>query len=320
MKKRVVGVIGLGHVGAHVAFNLGMMGIADEVLLCDPNDKKARSEQQDLMDAVRFMPRRVVYTRATYEELGRADIIVNAIGNIDLCATGNRDDEMIFTAVEVYNFIPKIMKGGFNGFFVNITNPCDVITHIIADRSGLPKNHVIGTGTGLDTSRLLHWLTVQTGIDPHSISAYMMGEHGNAQMTPWSQVSFGGKPLADMDPNDPRFQFDRAQATKDAIRGGWVTYSGKHCTEYGISSIGATLVKAIYHDEKLIWPCSAYFDGEYGEHDVYCGVPCIIGADGAEEIVEFNLTDEELKAFKHCCETVRQNTIKAYKIIEEANK
>jgi L-lactate dehydrogenase len=315
LRKRVVGVIGQGHVGAHVAFNLGMMGIADEVLLCDVNDKKAASEEQDLMDAMSFMPHRVEYKLASYEDLGRCDIIVNAAGKVLLCGTGNRDDEMNFTCPEVYNYIPKVMKGGFNGIFVNITNPCDVITNIIAEQSGLPKNHVLGTGTGLDTARLLHWLTKRTGISPSSISAYMIGEHGNAQMTPWSQVSFGGKRLDDMPADDPRFNFDRDEAQTNAIRGGWVTFAGKRCTEYGISSIAATLVRAIYQDEKLIWPCSAWLDGQYGESGIYIGVPCVIGSDGVEEVVELPLPEDEMTKFKQCCETVRNNITRSRKVI-----
>ena len=135
-KKRIVGVIGVGHVGAHVAFNLGMMGIADEVLLCDKNEGKIISERQDLMDAVKFMPHRVEYKLAKYDELKDCDVIVNSTGNIALCATGNRDDEMNFTAVQVADYIPKVIAGGFHGIIVNITNPCDVITYLIAEKSG----------------------------------------------------------------------------------------------------------------------------------------------------------------------------------------
>lgn len=122
-KKRVVGVIGLGHVGAHVAFNLGVLGIADEVKLCDVKSEKLVSERQDMMDAVMFMPHRVNYTIASYEELADCDVIVNAIGDITLCASGNRDDEMHFTVPQVADYIPKVMAGGFQGIIINITNP-----------------------------------------------------------------------------------------------------------------------------------------------------------------------------------------------------
>lgn len=309
-KKRVVGVIGLGHVGAHVAFNLGVLGIADEVKLCDVKSEKLVSERQDMMDAVMFMPHRVNYTIASYEELADCDVIVNAIGDITLCASGNRDDEMHFTVPQVADYIPKVMAGGFQGIIINITNPCDVITDLIAKKSGLPKGHVFGTGTGLDSSRLVSAISQQTGLDHHSFSAYMMGEHGNSQIVPWSLIKFGGKSLAELEQN-PAYVFDKARVQDETIHAGWVTYSGKHCTEYGISMTAATMVRAVLRDERKIMAASAPLDGEYGETGIFCGVPSVIGANGIEEVIEYNLPDDELKKFKACCATIRQNIANA---------
>ncbi|MDD4319977.1 MAG: L-lactate dehydrogenase [Acidaminococcaceae bacterium] len=312
-KKRIVGVVGLGHVGAHVAYALGIQGFADEILLCDKNQEKLISERQDLMDAVKFMPHHVDYQIATYEELNKCDIIVNSIGDIALCATGNRDDEMNFTVAQVKNYIPKIKAGGFKGYYINITNPCDVITALIAKLSELPKGHVMGTGTGLDTSRLVSAIAQQTGIDHKSITAYMMGEHGAAQMVPWSLINFGGKPLADLEEN-PKFTFNKAEIRERTINGGWVTYRGKHCTEYGICSVAAMMVNTIYHDEKRIMASSAPLDGEYGESGIFAGCPALIGGNGIEEVIEYNLPPEELKEFKTCCEKIRLNIAKSEKI------
>ena len=205
--KRTVGVAGLGHVGAHVAFCLGMMGVADEILLCDVNEQKAISECQDLNDAVMYMPNHAVYRVADYRGLKNADIIVNAVGDVSLCATGNRDDELENSVRQVADYVPKVMAAGFNGIFVTITNPCDVIAHLIAKLSGLPRGRVVGTGTLLDSSRLVHAISDQTGLDARGFFAFMMGEHGNAQMVPWSQVNFYGQTLAQME-KDPRFVFD----------------------------------------------------------------------------------------------------------------
>ena len=314
IKKRIVGVVGIGHVGAHVAFTLGMMGVADEVLLCDKKQDKLVSERQDLMDAVKFMPHLVDYRIVDYAGLKDCDVIVNSTGKIELCATGNRDDEMNFTVAQVADYIPKIMAGGFKGIFLNITNPCDVITHLIAVKSGLPKGHVLGTGTGLDTSRLVSALAQQTGLDHHSFTAYMFGEHGNAQMVPWSLVKFGGKSL-DEYKNKPPFDFDRADMQKRAIGGGWVTYKGKGCTEYGICSAAAYMVDAILHDSKKILPASVELTGEYGEKDIFAGCPAVIGANGAEQVMEYNLPENELKEFKACCTTIRNNIAKTDKLL-----
>lgn len=174
-EKRTVGVVGLGHVGAHVAFCLGMMGVADEILLCDVNEQKAISECQDLNDAVMYMPNHSVYRVVDYRGLKNADIIVNAVGDVSLCATGNRDDELGNSVRQVADYIPKVMAAGFNGIFVTITNPCDVIAHLIAKLSGLPRGRVVGTGTLLDSSRLVHAISDQTGLDARGFFAFMMG-------------------------------------------------------------------------------------------------------------------------------------------------
>lgn len=309
-KKVTIGVLGAGHVGAHVAYALGMMGVADVVKICDPKEAKVISERQDLMDAVYFMPHRVDYQIAKYEDLADCDIIINAVGDITLCATGSRDDEMNYTVRQVAETIPKVMAGGFNGFFINITNPCDVVTHLIAKKSGLPKGRVFGTGTLLDSSRLISAIAQQTGIEHHSFNAFMMGEHGDRQMIPWSLVNFRGKPLAQME-KDPRFQFDKEAVRHQTIRAGWVTYSGKFCTEYGICSAAVTLAKAVLHDERKIFPCSCPLDGEYGEKDIFCGVPALIGKNGVEEVMEYDLPTDELAEFKACCDTVRANIERA---------
>ena len=166
---------------------------------------------------------------------------------------------------------------------------------------------MFGTGTGLDTSRLLSALARQTGVDHKSITCYMLGEHGNQQFAPWSCVSFNGMPLDKWAETDERFRFDREALKKESIGGGWVTFSGKYCTEYGISTTAARMVHIVLHDEKAIMPASMELCGEYGEHDVVAGVPCVIGANGVEEVVELPLTAEEKQTFHACCDAIRVN-------------
>lgn len=307
MKKRKVAIIGVGHVGAHCAYALMLRGLVDELVLVDKNHQKAVSERQDLMDAVAYCPHRVNVTIADYDELGDCDIIVNSIGKIELLETHDRLTELNFTIKEVTDFIPKIMAGGFNGIFINITNPCDIITNQIAKLSGLPKGHVFGTGTGLDTSRLLSAISQRTGIDHKSITAYMMGEHGNCIMFPMSKISFSGKPLSELAKKDSKYQFDYEEMKNTVIQGAWLTYDGKKCTEYGICSTLARCVSAVFHDEKAIIPVSTQLCGEYGEENVFVGVPAIVGIDGVEEVIELELPEDELAKFKECCEGVRKN-------------
>ena len=313
-KTRKVAIIGLGHVGAHCAYSLALQGYVDELVLVDINEKKVISECQDLRDAVMYMPHHVKVEIASYEDLGDCDIIVNATGKISLLTSLDRNAEMNFTVAQVKKYIDKVMQSGFKGIIINITNPCDVVTDLIAKMSGLPKGHVFGTGTGLDTSRLVAQLSLQTGLDHQSISAYMIGEHGKSQITAWSSVNFGGVPLSVLEKQDERFKFDKADIQEKAIGGGWITYVGKGCTEYGICSTLARCVRAVFHDEKRIMPVSALLTGEYGEEGLFVGVPCIIGKNGVEKVIELPLNDEEKQAFHKCCEDVRGNLKKAESI------
>ena len=307
-KKRIIGIMGLGHVGAHVAYSLAIQGIADELVLVDQNAEKVASEVQDLRDAVAYIPHRVTVRSADFTEVGDCDILVNSVGKIELLrGNHNRVTEMDFTIPAVRGFADKIKASGFDGVVINITNPCDIVTRELALHLDLPRGRVFGTGTGLDTSRLLSALARQTGIDHKSITAYMMGEHGNQQFAPWSCVSFRGKPLDDWAKTDERFRFDRDALQKESIGGGWVTFSGKHCTEYGIATTAARMASVVLHDEKAIMPASAELRGEYGEEGLFVGVPCVIGANGVEEVVELPLTAEEKATFHECCDGIRHN-------------
>ena len=283
LKKRKIAIIGLGHVGTHCAYALALSGLVDELVFVDNKEAKLRSEVQDIRDAISNCPHTVSVHSANYEDLADVDIIVNAIGKIELLATPNHDrlDEMNFTIPQVTDYVPKVIAGGFNGLWINITNPCDVVTGQIARLSGLPRNHVFGTGTGLDTARLKNILYQQTGVAHNSISGCMMGEHGNSIMIPWSQISFGGQPFTKNKKKDSRF--------------------------VGICTTLCRLVAAILHDEKAIIPVSTLLDGEYGEHGVFVGVPAVIGADGVEQIIEYDLPEDEKAAFHACCDDVREN-------------
>ena len=306
-KNRKVAIIGVGHVGAHCAYSLALQGIVDEILLVDKNEQKAISECQDLRDAVLYCKHKVKIDVATYYDLGDCDIIVNSIGNIKLLETHDRLSEMDFTIKQVNDFIPKVMSSGFNGIIINITNPCDIVTQQISKLSGLPKGRVFGTGTGLDTSRLVSALSMQTGIDHFSINAYMMGEHGASQMVPWSTVNFAGIPLSILEKADEKFRFDKEEMKKTAIGGGWVTYVGKGCTEYGISATLARFVEIVFHDTKRIMPASMLLEGQYGVQNVYAGVPCLVGKSGIEKVLELPLTDIELAEFQKCCNNIKEN-------------
>ncbi len=301
MKTRKVGIIGVGHVGAHVAYALLIQGIVDELVLINKDEEKLKSEVQDLNDAVAFAPHRCLIYAGDYADLKDCDVIVHTAGNVGVLVNSkeDRNGEMGYTLDITDNTIIKIKNSGFDGVLINITNPCDVITKKIDEILELKDGHVFGTGTGLDTSRLLSAISKRTNIDHNSINAYMIGEHGNMQFCPWSTVSVGGGKL-DTD-------LDLKQISDEVIKGGWVTFAGKHCTEYGIGSIAARMVKAVLHDEKIVMAASCKLKGEYGEEGIFAGVPCLIGKDGVERVIELDLNDDEKAKFHECCDGIRAN-------------
>ena len=284
-----------------------MQGIADELILVDQNEKKLSGEVQDLRDAAACLPHRVTVRAGGFQELGACDVIVNCVGKIELLLESHdRLTEMDYTIPAVRGYAHKIRESGFDGVLINLTNPCDIVTRELARELGLPRGRVFGTGTGLDTSRLLSALARQTGIAHKSITCYMLGEHGNQQFAPWSCVSFRGMPLDVWAKSDERFRFDRAALQKESISG-WVTFAGKQCTEYGIATTAARMAHIVLHDEKAIMPASAELCGEYGETGLFAGVPCVIGANGVEQVIELPLSAAELAQFHSCCEGICKN-------------
>ena len=196
---RKIGVIGQGHVGAHVANSLLMQGVADELYLADINAQKLESECQDLTDSMSFYPHncRVVNCGEKYELLAGCDVVVNAAGDVAKAA-GDRDGELFVTAEITRTWPRRLVDAGFGGVIVTISNPCDVVATEIWHLTGYDPRRIIGSGTALDSARLKNAIARRVSLDQRSICAYMLGEHGTSQFAAWSAVNFGGKPLVEL--------------------------------------------------------------------------------------------------------------------------
>lgn len=223
-----IGIVGMGHVGAHVANSLVLQGIADELYMTEicsgerDRSRKLAAEVQDLGDSLAFCPHNVALHNCgdDYAQLAQCDVIVNCAGDVSL-SSKDRDGELFFTTDTAKTFIKTIADAGFHGIWITIANPCDVVATEIWKESGMDPRRIIGTGTALDSSRLKYVLSRVTGYDQHSITAYMLGEHGNSQFAAWSNVYFGGKPLSQLAVEQPeRFAFDYAELEAEARKGG----------------------------------------------------------------------------------------------------
>lgn len=198
---RKIGIIGLGHVGSTVAHYLVTAGFADDLILIDTNELKVTADAIDFSDAMSNLPSHTNLFVNDYQKLADADLIISAVGNIKLQKDNKEHDrfvELPFTSVAVKDVSSKIKESGFNGILIDITNPCDFITSLYQKYTGLPKDHVIGTGTLLDSSRMKRAVAQSLDIDPRSVDGYNLGEHGNSQFTAWSTVRVLGRPIKEI--------------------------------------------------------------------------------------------------------------------------
>lgn len=294
IKTRKVGIIGAGNVGSHLGLQLAVQGLADEVVFYDVNNDKAMGESLDLMDAVSYQTHHFEAYAGTIDDMKDADIMINASGKPRLPGQTRLDmmDGGIATTKE---FLPLIEKSGFDGIIISISNPCDIIAEYIQYKLDYPKNKIIGSGTALDSARLQYQLSDQLKINRRSLTAYLLGEHGDSSMIPWSHVTVAGKKLDELLAEKPElYKMDPKDVILEKVhREGYVENTTKGCTEFGVTSATAELVRAIYHNEHKVLPVSVYLDGPYGIKDSFASVPVKIGKDGVEDIIELHLTEEE---------------------------
>lgn len=298
---RKVGVIGMGNVGSTVAHYIVAMGFADDLVLIDKNEAKVKADALDFEDAMANLPFHTNITVNDYSALKDADVIVSALGNIKLQDNPNADRfaELSFTRQAVKEVAQKIKESGFKGKIVAITNPVDVITSLYQKITGLPKNHVLGTGTLLDSARMKRAVAERLNLDPRSVDGYNLGEHGNSQFTAWSTVRVLGCPLTEL--ADKR-GLDLEELDKEAKMGGWTVFQGKKYTNYGVATAAVKLVNAILSDSLTELPVSNFRE-EYG---VYLSYPAVVGRDGVVEQAQLDLTEEELQKLQTSADFIKE--------------
>lgn len=305
-KSKVV-IVGAGAVGSSTAFSLVTQGVCDEVVLTDINHEKAVGEAMDLRHGIEYLNRNVEVHAGTYDDCANADVIV-ITASAPYVPGQNRLDMLGASATIVRNIVEPVMKTGFDGIFVVISNPVDIIAHYIWKISGLPKNQVIGTGTALDTARLKCLIANKIDVDPRSIHCTVMGEHGDSQMVPWSRVTVGGKDfyniIADNQSRLAGVNLD--EMVHETAEAGWEIVHRKGNTSYGIATTAVGIIKAVLQNENQVIPVSTLLDGEYGETDVFAGVPAILNRSGVKEVVEVRMTPEELERFKKSVAVIRE--------------
>ncbi|AWN32961.1 MULTISPECIES: L-lactate dehydrogenase [Lactobacillus] len=298
-----IGIIGDGHVGSTVAQQLILTGLVDDLVMIDVNEAKVRADQLDFQDAMANLKHHITININDYSALKDADIVISAFGNIELEAGGERFAELNYNRDRIGDIAKSIKKSGFNGILLVITNPVDAITNMYQELTGLPRKHVIGTGTLLDTARMKRAVGELMNVDPRSVEGFNLGEHGNSQFTAWSTVKVLEKPITEV----AQAKHLKLEDLNDEIKfGGQTVYKGKQYTNYGISAAVTRLVETIQSDAHTEMPVSNYQE-KYG---TYLSYPAIVGRDGIIQTVELTLTDEEEKKLQASAATIKEKANK----------
>jgi L-lactate dehydrogenase len=192
------------------------------------------------------------------------------------------------------------MTSGFAGIFLVATNPVDILTYAVWKFSGLPRERVIGSGTILDTARFRFLLGEYFDVDPRNVHAYIIGEHGDTELPVWSGVNLATRPIKEILNKSEKYNWeDLDQLFLNVRDAAYHIIDRKGATFYGIAMGLVRLTKAILHNENSVLTISAYLDGEYGQKDVYIGVPAIVNRSGIREIIQVSLSNEETEKFNH---------------------
>ena len=307
IKNTKVAIVGTGLVGSSTAFSLVTQGVCDEVLMTDINKERAIGEAMDLNHSIEYLNRNVKVKAADYGEYGDVDVVVITAGATPKPGQ-TRLDTLGMTADIVKSIVNPIMESGFKGFFIIVSNPADIIAYYVYKLSGLPKSHVLSTGTSIDTARLKNFIGELVDVDPRSVQGYSMGEQGDSQMVPWSHITVGGKSfLKVLEDNKDRFpNVDLKELVKDTAEAGWEVYKRKGTTYYAIATATVGIIKAILNNENRIIPVSTLLEGEYGVNGVFAGVPAILNSNGVKEVVEIHLNEEEENNFKNSINVIKE--------------
>ncbi len=298
-----IAVIGAGLVGATSAYALMMSRIASEIVLVDIDHERAVGEAMDLNHGIPYVTNQRIWA-GTYGDVQDADITVITAGanqkpgetRLDLL---RRNTAILKTIVE------EIIAVGNDGIMLLVANPVDILSYLAYRWSGWESRRVIGSGTVLDTARFRHLLGRHFNVDPRSVHAYILGEHGDSEMALWSNADIGNVPLEQFP------QYDRAaldQIFEDTRTAAYQIIQRKKATYYAIGLGVARICEAILLNQHSVLSVSTLAQGQYGITDVYLSLPSVVGAGGVQQVLTPPMNESETAALRRSAEVLK-NTI-----------
>ena len=299
-------MIGCGFVGSASVFALMQSGLFSEIVLIDADKDKAEGEAMDISHGIPFARPMKIYAGG-YDDVADAAIIVVSAGAGQ--KPGETRLDLVNKNVAIFkSIIPEIAKRNFGGILLIVANPVDILTQVAQKLSGLPEEHVIGSGTVLDSARLKYALGEHLEVDNRSVHAFIVGEHGDSEVVAWSSANVSGVELSKM--CEMRGHYQHKENTQEIAakvkNSAYDIINKKHATYYGIAMSVRRICEVIMRDEKSILPVSHMMHGAYGIEGVALSMPAIVGAGGLEADIPIELSGEEALKLKESADALKE--------------
>lgn len=298
-----VTVVGAGAVGATCADNIARKELCTDLVLLDIKEGLAEGKAQDMMQTAALLgfSTRITGSTNDYSKTAGSDVVVITSGIPR--KPGMTREELIGTNANIVKHVTEnILQHSPNAIIIVISNPMDTMTYLALKSSGLPKNRVIGMGGILDSSRFKYQISQHLSCDPSDLNATVIGGHGDTTMIPLIRyATWNSNPVSALLDADKQKQI----IADTMVGGATLTKLLGTSAWYAPGAAGAALVEAIVRDEKKLFPCCVYLEGEYGQKDICLGVPVVIGKNGWESIVDYKLNSEEQELFNKSADAVR---------------
>lgn len=294
MNTRKAVMIGCGFVGSSTVFAMMQSGLFSEIALIDAMPGKAEGEAMDIAHGVPFANQQNIYA-GTYDDIEDAGIVIVTAGANQ--KPGETRLDLVNKNVGIFkSIIPEIAKRKFDGILLIVANPVDILTHVARKLSGLPEHRVIGSGTVLDSGRLRQALSEHLGVSSESISAFIIGEHGDSEIAAWSSANVCGIPVNTFCELRGHFEHEESEANiaENVKNAAYEIIEKKRATYYGVAMAVTHICKVIARDEKAVLPVSVEMHDMYGADGVSLSMPCVVGKDGIETLVPIALSEEEM--------------------------
>ncbi len=297
---RKIALVGVGAVGASIAYALAISGFATELVLVDINKAKAEGEAMDLAHAAAFIKPITIYA-GTYEDCHDAGIIIFTAG------TGQEPGETRLDLLKrnyaiLKEALPKLVG---SGILLMVSNPVDILTYAALKITGLPPEKVFGSGTVLDSSRFRHALSRHCGVAPRNIHAYVIGEHGDSEVLLWSLAYITGICLDRYCLTAGIPPVNRQEVDGQVRNAGYEIINRKGATYYAISLAVKRICESIIRDENTILTVSGLIEGAYGITDCCLSLPAVVSSKGRGRPLELPLSGEEEDSLRRSAEILK---------------